>query len=101
MVNSRLLFLTHNDFIDICNIVPSLSHTVITDLGFNKLEINEKGCFYNGFKIIIIKLNNNLIQSFSSVIMATLHNLKLLDLSNNNIKTLYNDVFLPLLQKKY
>ena len=94
LVNNNLLFLTHNNLVDICDILPSLSCTLIIDLGFNKLKMIEKGCFYNGFKIMIIKLNNNLIQSFSPSVVVTLHNLQYLDLNYNNIKTLYNDVAL-------
>ena len=100
LVHSRFLFLTHNDLVDMCNIQLSLSYTLIIDLGFNKLKMIDKGCFYNGFKIMIIKLNNNLIQSFSSAVVVTLHNLQYLDLSYNNIKTLYNDIFLTTTPEK-
>ena len=74
-----------------CKILPGLSKTLTINLGFNLVEHINPDCFINGFKLISIKLNNNIISMFQRVVIFQLKNLQYLDLNNNFISALFLD----------
>ena len=88
------LSLQHNNLSSVCKILPGLSKTLTIDLGFNWVEYVNTDCFRNGFKLISIKLNNNIISIFQRMVIFQLKNLQYLDLNNNFISALFLDYYL-------
>ena len=70
------------------------------DLGSNLVEYVNPDCFRNGFQLISIKLDNNIISVFQRVVIFQLKKLLYLNLNNNFISTLFSDYHLmgPVLQ---
>ena len=88
------LSLQHNNLRSVCKILPGLSKTLTIDLGFNHVEYVNPDCFRNGFYLISIKLNNNIISVFPKVVIFKLRKLVYLNLNNNLISTLFFDYYL-------
>ena len=74
--------------------LPGLSKTLTIDLGFNLVKYVNPDCFRNGFQLISIKLNNNIISMFQRMVIFQLKNLHYLDLNNNFISELFLDYHL-------
>ena len=55
------LSIRHNNLKSLCKMLPGLSNTLTIDLGFNLVEYVNPDCFRNGFQLISIKLNDNMI----------------------------------------
>ena len=87
------LSLQHNNLRFVCKILPGVSRTLTIDLGFNLVEYVNPDCFKNGFRLISIKLNNNLISIFQRVVIFQLKNLQYLNLNNNVILALFLDYY--------
>ena len=85
------LSLQHNNLRSVCKIFPGLSKTLTLDLGFNHVEYVNPDCFRNGFHLISIRLNNNIISVFQKVVIFKLRKLVYLNLNNNLISTLFFD----------
>ena len=77
-----------------CKILPGLSKTLTIDLGLNLVEYVNPDCFRNGFHLISIKLDNNIISVFQKVVIFKLRKLLYLNLNNNLISTLFFDYYL-------
>ena len=88
------LSLQHNNLRFVCTILPGLRKTITIDIGFNLVKNVNPNCFENGFKLISIKLNNNLISIFQRVVIFQLKKLQYLNLNNNFISTLFFDYHL-------
>ena len=89
------LTIKHNNMKSVCKILPDLSKTLTTDLGFNCVDHVYPDCFRNGFQLISIKLNNNLISVFQRVVLFQLKKLQYLNLNNNFISILFLDYYIP------
>ena len=83
-----------NNLRSVCKILPGLSKTLTIDIGFNLVKYFNPDCFRNGFHLISIKLNNNIISEFSKVVIFKLRKLLYLNLNNNFISTLFFDYYL-------
>ena len=83
--------LKNNNLMSVCKMLPGLSKTLTIDVSFNLVEHVDPDCFRNGFWLISIKLNNNIISIFQRIVIFTLKNLQFLDLSNNFISTSFSD----------
>ena len=81
----------HNNLKSVCKNLPHLSKTLTIDLGFNFIEYVKPNCFRNGFQLISIKLNNNIISIFQRVVLLGMKHLRYLNLNNNLISALFLD----------
>ena len=88
------LSITHNNLKSVCKVLPGLSKTLTIDLGFNVVEYVTPHCFRNGFSLISIKLNNNIISIFQRMVIFQLKNLRYLNLNNNFISELFLDYYI-------
>ena len=88
------LSIRHNNLKSGCKMLPGLSKTLTIDLGFNLVEYVNPDCFRNGFWLISIKLNDNMISMFQRMVIFQLKNLHYLDLNNNFISALFLDYYL-------
>ena len=86
-----LLSLKYNKLRSVCHNLPILSKTLVLNLGFNQIIHVSRKCFKNGFQIITVKLNNNLISIFKRAVLFQLLNLEYLDLSDNFITNIFCD----------
>ena len=91
MKDIRILSLQNNKLTTICNSLPSLKDTLLIDLGFNKIGEIKSKCFYYGFSITVLKLNNNQLTTFYKASILHLKSLEYLDLSSNNLRIIFND----------
>ena len=88
------LSIRHNNLKSLCKMLLGLSNTLTIDLGFNLVEYVNPDCFRNGFWLISIKLNDNMISMFQRMVIFQLKNLHYLDLNNNFISALFLDYYL-------
>ena len=86
--------LKNNNLMSVCKTLPGLIKTLTIDVSFNLVEHVDPNCFRNGFKLISIKLNNNIISIFHRIVIFHLKHLYFLDLSNNFISILFSDYYL-------
>ena len=94
ILDTTISQLWNNNFNTICYSLPSLRQTLVIDLGFNKLQTVTNACFKNGFKILSISLNNNLLCSFHTAAIAKLFSLQYLDLRYNQISNIFSCILL-------
>ena len=85
------LLIKHNNLNSVCKNLPNLRKTLTIDLGFNIIEYVKPNCFRNGFQLISIKLNNNIISIFQRVVLLKMRHLHYLNLNNNFISALFLD----------
>ena len=88
----RILSLKNNKLKSMCSILPSVSSTLLIDFSFNEIEYISRNCFSKGLNLKLIKLNNNQISTFFRATILHLNNLDYLDLSGNNLTTIFNDL---------
>ena len=88
------LSIRYNNLNSVCKILPDLSKTLTIDLGSNLVEYVNPDCFRNGFQLISIKLDNNIISVFQRVVIFQFKKLLYLNLNNNFISTLFSDYHL-------
>ena len=87
----NFLSIRHNKLKSVCKILPGLNKTLTIDLGFNVIEYINIDCFINGFLLISIKLDNNLIYQLKRAVLLQLKKLRFLNLNNNLISALFWD----------
>ena len=93
-----VLFLQMNGLSHICGIIPVTQNTTLIDVGYNLITHISKSCFYNGFSLIVLNLNNNRIYYINKIAFLNLYSLKILNLSSNLLSTLdFNVYFLNML----
>ena len=92
--DATILQLRDNNLNTICYSFPSLRQTLMIDLSFNKIKAITNECFENGFKILSLSLNNNLLSFFHTAVIAKLHSLQYLDLRNNQISNIFSCILL-------
>ncbi len=80
-----LLFLAQNNLVSICGGLPCRTHTLLIDLGYNKLEVVSPGCFQNASQLLVLKLNNNKIYKIARNELPTLESLLYMNVSHNNL----------------
>ena len=87
------LSIRYNNLKSLCKMLPGLTKTLTIDLGFNFITYVNPDCFRNGFQLISIKLNDNIISIFQRMIIFQLKSLHYLNLNNNFISALFLDYY--------